>query len=323
MKPPSFLKPLLCILLLGAALRAQAGAEASGEAAKKLGFTFSNEILLSSDTELKGGDSEYRHVSFTHAYWNLYHEFSITDTSTLSLGLDYNLSTYHVTDPSDWEDNDEWNAYKETHPDWKHIPVPKQLHSLSLSADYSRQLNARWSLSTHLSAGSHVAGKKLLANGWGLNTSIVGLYRYSETSTVAVGAAYDSLSSRYRLVPIIGLDWQINEKWSAAIGFPSTSVTYAMTSRLTMAVELAGAGGTYHVQEEPEGIHDRVLKGSKLETTEVRFGYRVTWRINDTYTIGATAGHVVYREFKYIDRDYRVKSRDVAGFAAINGSIAF
>lgn len=291
---------------------------------EKKGLTFSNEIILSSDTELKAGDSKYRHVSFVHSNWILSQSVPVGQTSSLTFGLAYNLSLRRVTEPSGWEDDDFWKEYKRTHPDWDRVPIPNRLQSLSTSFEYAQQVNDRWSLSSCVSAGSYVAGKKLLSDGFGTTASIMALYKWDSAVTLAVGASYDSLSHDYRFVPLIGIDWQLNDKWSAAIGFPSTAITYAMTQNLTMALEASGSGGTYLVQEEPApGITPRSLTGSKLETTEVRLGFKVGWKINSTFSISATTGHVLYREFKYIDRDYRLRSRDVSAFGAISGTISF
>jgi len=291
---------------------------------EKIGLTFSNEVIASSDTTLKADDSKYRHVTFVHSNWNLSQALSINQTSTLTFGLAYDLSAHQVSEPAGWEDDDFWKEYKRTHPDWNRVPLPKQLQSLTASVEYARQINDSWSVSTSVSTGSHVAGKKLLSNGWGTAASIMGLYKWNPEVTLAIGAAYDSLSHDYRFVPLIGVDWQINPKWSAAIGFPSTAVTYAMTDNLTMALEASGSGGTFHVQEDPApGISPRSLAGSKLESTEVRLGYKVGWRINSTFSVSATTGNVLYREFKYIDRDYKLKSRDVSAFVAISGAISF
>ncbi|MFT3868613.1 MAG: DUF6268 family outer membrane beta-barrel protein [Nibricoccus sp.] len=316
---------LLRLVILGILLLQAAGLQAEPAAASAMtGLTFSNEVILSSDTELKAGDSKYQHVSFVHSNWSVAKTISVGQTGNLVLGLNYNLSTRRVTEPSDWEDDDFWEEYKKTHPDWKRVPIPKLLQSLTASVEYTRQVSDDWSLTTNVSGGSHVAGKKLGANGWGVSASVMGLYKWNSDVTVAVGAAYDSLSHDYRFVPLVGVDWQINEKWSAAIGFPATAVTYAMTKRFAMAIEVSGSGGTFHVQEEPDaGIAGRPLAGSKLETTEVRLGYKVGWKINDRFSISATTGHVLYREFKYVDRDYRLKSHDVAAFGAISGSISF
>lgn len=324
MKTPFIHLVLLGACLLGApALRASPRAN-EPSASDKLGFVFSNEIVSSGDTELKAGDSKYQHVAFLHSHWNLSRTIPTGETSALTLGLAYNLSVYRVSEPADWEDDDEWEAYKQANPDWERVPLPKRLQSLAASLEYSSQINDRWSFTSNVSFGSYVAGKKILSEGWGAAASVMGLYKWSPNVTVAIGAAYDSLSHDYRFVPLIGVDWQINPKWSASIGFPSTAVTYAFRENLTFSVEASGAGGTFHVQEEPApGITPRELAGSKLDTLEIRLGLKAVWRINDTFSISAGTGHVVYREFKYIDRDYRLKSRDMSGYGSLGGSISF
>ncbi|MFT3783332.1 MAG: DUF6268 family outer membrane beta-barrel protein [Nibricoccus sp.] len=291
---------------------------------EKSGPVFSTEVIASSDAELKGTNaSEYRHVSFYHASWALAQTIPVRPTSTLTFGLNYSVSGRRVTEPPKWAD-DKWADFKATHPDWDRVPIPTRLQALSANVEYATEVNGRWTLSTNVGAGSYVATKGLLSKGCGFSTSVMGLYKWSPTLDIAVGVAFDSLSHDYRLVPLIGFDWQLNDKWSLAIGFPSTALTYSLTKRLTLGIEASGSGGTFYVQDDPApGIAPRSLAESKLETIEVRLGFKAAWKINDTFSISGTSGHVLYREFKYIDRGYKLKSHNLASFIALGGTISF
>jgi hypothetical protein len=291
---------------------------------QKLGFSFSNEITLSSDAELKGTDTDYKYVAVQNYSWTLAQAIPLDGNRSATVSLGYNLVHTAVEEPDRFNDDDTWDEFKASHPNWNRVPVPSRLQSLTASIDYSQEINDRWSASTSLSAGSYVTKTGLLSQGWGISASAMGLYKWDSSLTLAIGAAYDSLSSDFRFIPIIGLDYQLSEKWSMALGFPSTAVTYQMRKSLAMSIGLSGAGGVYYVKEDPQpGAAARSLAGSKLETMEVRLGFKTEWQINDTFSISGTLGNVLYREFKYIDRDYKLKSHNMVSFISIGGSCAF
>jgi hypothetical protein len=326
------MKPLLrMVLALGCSVVAWSATSAKAETAveskvpaQTLGLTLTSDTVLSGEAEMKSSESQYRHVMMVHSSWDLSQFVPVGDTGSVTFGLGYNISHCFVQEPSGWEEDDFWKEYKRTHPDWDKLPIPKRMQSLVASMEFSRVLNDKWSLSTTVAAGSYVGNCGLLSDGWGVAVSSIGLYRWKENVTFAVGAAYDSLSHDYRFVPILGFDWQINEKWSAAIGFPSTSVTYKLNRRFTLSWEASGSGGTYCVKEDPApGIAPRSLANSKLETLEIRVGSRITWKINDRFSVNAASGLMLYREFKYIDRNYKLKSHNASSFLSVGGSVSF
>ena len=291
---------------------------------QKLGLSFTNEIVLSSDAELNGTDTNYRHVAIQNYSWALAQAIPLAGNRSATVGLGYNLVHTGVEEPDKFDDDDSWDDFKQTHPNWNRLPVPSRLQSLTASLDYSQEINDRWSFSSSTSVGSYVTQTGLLSKGWGTCISAMGLYKWDSDLTLAVGAAFDSLSSDFRLIPIFGFDYRVSDKWSMSLGFPSTAVTYQMRKSLTMSFGLSGSGGVYYVKDDPQpGAALHSLADSKLETMEVRLGFKTEWQINDTFSINATTGHVLYREFKYIDRNYKLKSHDIVSFLSIGGSCSF
>jgi len=292
--------------------------------AEKAGLVLSTELIGSGDAGLHGGNLEYRYVGFYQSNWTLAQTIPIRNNSSLTLSLGYNLGLRKINEPSELNKDDDWPEFKKNHPYWNNIPLPSRLQSLAGSAEYFHPLNEKWAFSASLCHGSYVAKKGLLSDGWGTSASVVAMYAWSPDLNLAFGAAYDSLSHDYRLVPIIGIDWRLSEKLSLTIGFPSTALTYKLFKKIWMSVEATGSGGTYFVKDDPApGIAPRSLAGSMLESTEVRLGYRVDWHINQRFSVSASSGYVLYREFKYIGRDFKLKSDNITSFSALSGNIAF
>ncbi|MBK9989588.1 MAG: hypothetical protein IPP19_02330 [Verrucomicrobia bacterium] len=292
--------------------------------ADKRGPVLTSELIGSGDAEMNGGGLEYRYVGFYQANWTLAQTIPIQEASTLTFSLGYNLGLRHIDEPSDLDDDDDWPEFTKNHPYWNNIPLPKKLQSLVGSFEYFHPLDEKWAFSASLCQGSYVTSKGLLSDGWGTSASIVAMYAWSPDINLAFGAAYDSLSHDYRLVPIIGIAWNLSEKWSLSIGFPSTALSYKLSKKYWMSLEATGSGGTYFVKDDPApGLAPRSLADSMLENTEVRLGYRFDWHINRTFSVSATSGYVLYREFKYIGRDFKLKSGNISSFGAISGSISF
>jgi long-subunit fatty acid transport protein len=202
------------------------------------------------------------------------------------------------------------------------VPLPDNLQSLEVSASYSQKLDDRWTIVGGVGIGSHVAESGLLSEGWGLNARLVGLYRYSPTLMLAFGVGYDSLPSDLRVIGFFGFNWKIDDRWTVSLGFPRTGVSYRFDDRLTLAFAATGARGTYHVEDDPQpGAAPRSLTNSKLEQREIRLGLEATWKFNDALSVSGTVGHVVYRQFEYIDRDYELESRDLTPFLGLSARL--
>jgi hypothetical protein len=321
------LRPLSFLFLAGiAAFSCQAlNAQLSPRSEpNKLGFSFSNECVLSSDAELRGSDTAYRKVAIQDLSWTLSQAIPLRGNRTASVGLGYNFIHTAVEEPGRFDDKKGWSDFKQSHPKWNQLPVPSRLQSLAATLDYSQEVNERWSLSSSGSVGSYVTKSGLLSHGWGITASALGLYKWDPDLTLAVGASYESLSTDFRFIPIVGFDWRLSDKWSMALGFPSTAVTYQMRKSLSLSIGLSGSGGVYYVKDDPQpGVAARTLAGSRLETMEARLGFKVEWQFNDTFSVNCTSGDILYREFKYIDRGYKLKSHDMVSFLSIGGSCSF
>ena len=289
----------------------------------KFGLFFAGEATSSSEAKLKGGDTTYRHVAIQNATWALGQNIPFSKNRNLTIGLGYDRTQIDVEGPINWKDDNFWKDYKRDHPNWDRLPLPSRLQSLTASLSYSQKIDEKWSISSSIAVGSHVGKTELLSNGWGTNASLMGLYTWSPDLTFAIGAAYDSISHDYRIMPILGFEWRPAEKWSVAIGFPKTAVSYELNKKVTMSLAASGSGGTYFIKDDPyPGVTSRSLSNSKLEYTEARLGFQTDWKINDTFAVTTSIGQVLYREFKYIDRNNKVRSRDAVPFVSIGGSIA-
>lgn len=273
----------------------------------KIGFTSSTTNTFTGKAKLKDKRNSYDNVQINSSAWAIGQELSLGGAGSLSLGIAYNLIDI------DNGDSKQLNR----------APLPNKLQSLGASLGYSTQIDERWSLSSSLSATSHVANYGLLKKGWGVGGHVMGLYTWSPSLTLAIGLAYDSLSDDWNCVPLLGFEWRPAEHWSVAIGIPKTSVSYELNEKLTLSLALSGDGGTYYIKDDPRpDVAPRSLADSKLEFSELRLGFQADWKVNKAISVSGSLGSVLYREAKYIDRGYKLKSDNIVPFVTLALNVA-
>lgn len=296
-----FLSATALVLFLSCALRAQ---PIEPPAEGKIGLSVTNAVTGSGKGELKDNVATYDDISVRNFSWTLNQHIALDQHRRLSLVFDYDRNEIDV-------------------PNAAHVPLPERLQSLGASLRYFQPFNQQWMLSASVGASSSVTETGLLSDGWGARASAMGIYNKSRQFTFVFGLAFNSATSDLRLVPILGCDWRPSEKWSVAIGFPRTGVTYKFNKQVSVNLAVSGAGGAYYVKDDPRpGIAPRTLADSRLQYLDARIGFGCNWKINDTFRISGTIGQVLLRQIKYIDRDYKLRSKGTTPFLSLSGTLS-
>ncbi len=288
-------------LFLSSALRAQPIDPPDED---KIGLSFTTAATASGKGKLKDNIATYDDISVRNYSWTLNQHLALDQHRRFSVVLDY--------------DRNEIDA-----PNSVHVPLPERLQSLGASLRYFQIFNPQWMLSASVGAASSVTDTGLLSEGWGVRASSMGIYNKSRQFTFLFGLAFNSTSEDLRIVPILGCDWRPAEKWSIAIGFPRTGVTYKFSKALSVNLALSGAGGAFYVKDDPRpGIAPRSLADSRLQYLDLRLGFGCHWKINDTFRISGTVGQLLLRQIKYIDRDYKLRSSGTTPFLSLSGTLS-
>ena len=295
------LPAIILILSLGSIVHAQ---PVEVPAPGKIGLSFSSSATASGKGKLKDNNATYDDISANNFSWTLNQHVALGERQRLNIVLDY--------------DRTEIDTPTSARP-----PLPDRLQSLGASLRYFHPYSQQWMLSASVGAGSHVTDTGLLSDGWGASASAIGIYNKSRQFTFMFGIAYNSLSHDLKIIPVIGCDWRPTEKWSVAIGFPKTGVTYKLNKQISLGLGISGAGGVYYVKNDPRpGIAPDSLADSKLQYLDARLGFNCNWKINDTFRISGTVGQVLLRQIKYIDRDYKLRSRGTTPFVSLAGTLS-
>jgi len=270
----------------------------------QIGLSLSSTATGSQNGKLKDGNATYEDISIANYSWALNQRIELGERRNLTIGLDYDLINIEAKDSAQ-------------------LPLPDQLQSLGASVKYFQPVNAQWMMSASVGAGSQVTDTGLLSDGWGVRANAIGIYNRSRQLTFMAGLAYNSLSQDFKLLPVFGCDWRPTEQWSVAFGFPKTGVTYKLNKQVALGLAASGSGGVFYVKHDPlPGAAPRSLDDSRLQYMEVSLGFNCDWKINDTFRLSGTVGQVLYRQFKYIDHDYKLKSRDTVPFLSLAGTIS-
>ncbi|MFT3783331.1 MAG: DUF6268 family outer membrane beta-barrel protein [Nibricoccus sp.] len=203
------------------------------------------------------------------------------------------------------------------------VPLPDELNAVSAALGYTHVLNPQWILTGRVGAGSYVTDSGLLSEGWAGSAMAMAIYNHSKEVTYVFGIGYNSNLENLRVLPIFGLNWRPAPQWSVAVGFPRTAVSYHFNKNLSLGLALSGAGGAYYVAKDPQpGVAARSLADTRLQQREIRLGVDVQWKINPTFRVSGSVGQVLYRRFEYMDRDFELKSKGVAPYISVAGSIS-
>lgn len=274
----------------------------------RIGLTINTRATGSADAKLKNGNTTYEQVEIGSFDIGLTQTFRFGEGRTLRLGIERQHTTIDQNrDPGDTV-----------------VPLPDELNSLSASVAYTQVVNPRWIITGRVGAGSYVTDTGLLSEGWAVSTTAMAIYNYSPTLTYVFGLGYNSNLEDLRVLPIFGLNWRPAPKWSVAVGFPRTAVSYHFNKDLSLGLALSGAGGAYYVKNDPlPGAAPQSLADTRLQQRELRLGLDASWKINKIVRISGAIGQVLYRKFKYQDRDFELKSDNTVPFVSFAGTVSF
>lgn len=298
---------LASLLSLTLSITALAQSEFMPEAGN-IGLTINTRLGSSVDSKLKQGNSTYKEVLTGSVEIGAAQTFRFSQNRILRIGLEHQVTSID-------QNLEQGDAV---------VPLPEELSSLSASASYTHIASRQWIFTGRVGLGSHVTNEGLLSEGWAGNAMAMAIYNRSQALTYIFGLAYTSNLEDLRLLPFFGLNWRPAPKWSVAVGFPKTGVTYHINKNLSLGLGFSGAGGAYYVKKDPlPGVAPRPLSDCWLQQRDIRLGFEANWKINQTVRLSGSVGQVLYRKFKYVDRDFELKSDNFAPFFSVAGVFSF
>lgn len=202
------------------------------------------------------------------------------------------------------------------------VLLPSHLQAIGLfgsaTKDLSDLIGRGWGTTLILRPMLTSSSSDFSASGVVVQGGWVVSYTQSETVRWSGGIAFSTHTSGWGVLPIIGLQWDIDEDWLLSVGFPETHISYKLTEDTTLKGIVGFMQGSYRVKNAPiPGGGD-----TYVDFREIRIGAGVAHQFTEILSVELDVGAVVDRKFDYYDRDYKLKG-DVAAYLNLSVNVQF
>ncbi len=179
---------------------------------------------------------------------------------------------------------------------WHQLSGPQNFyapsHLFDVGADFSLMLplSSKWRLMTTVGPSLFTDGQNLTSKALRITAMAMGFYKWSDTTTLAVGVVYLDRQD-IPLLPGAGVMYQPNDRWKFDIFFPRPKISYRLTWREDREhwAYLAGelGGGTWAV-ERTNGAEDLLsYRDFRLVTGVEQSGKQsLRWLVEGAYVFG-------------------------------------
>lgn len=270
------------LMFAPAAVLAQAG-DAESKRPWKITFTPAVEYSLPSDLRTTTGD-----VSIFRAGAALGVEAPVGQTSALGVNFAWERSVY------DW---DNATSFGGTNEPWDDI------NQLDLGVRFMSRIDDKWSyffgagVNSSMEDGADFGDSLTYGGGAGV------IYRASDKLTLTGGLIVRSqLEDSAFVVPIIGFDWKIDDKWSLTTNYrtsifpqPGVAIKYQACESVSVALGAHYESRSFRLSDRDTPV-DGVGRERRLPVELC-----VQWEITPHATLAATAGLVAWQRFRMDD----------------------
>ncbi|MBC7782886.1 MAG: hypothetical protein H7144_03525, partial [Burkholderiales bacterium] len=121
-------------------------------------------------------------------------------------------------------------------------------------------------------------------------------------------------------VPLINIDWTINDRLRLEVGGLSGTLTYTIDPQWSIFAE-----GRYELRQY-RLADDAIVPEGVLSDASIPLGVGARFSANDNISVSLSGGAVVWREIEFFDDDENSLSddtTDIAGYVAASVKIAF
>ena len=244
-------------------------------------FSIGSEYLRSLDTDFKG-DSDNA-VSIQTASVDLQYMQPIGRSSSLIIGLSTGRTKYDFDQEMPWE----------------------KVNNAGVTMVYTHGLGGKWSLLGMGLVRSAYSTEADIEDGFTWGALIGAKYQKSETLSYTMGLAYVTrLEDSNLVVPIVGFEWQINEKWYLD-GMMGLSLKYDLTGEGDSILEF-GLDYSY----EDFRLEKDVVDATQAAVRPDGFGcvLSYTQRFNDNLSLVLKVRGVAEQEYKTVLDGHKVSS---------------
>ncbi len=183
--------------------------------------------------------------------------------------------------------------------------LPRNLHVIDLIMGGNIQWDAKWGSTVLLYPGIHsdlddVSGKDIYFSGAAIAT-----YQLNDSLALSAGIYYDDSFGHPQLLPLVGVQWQINDTLSLDAFLPQYLVfSYRPIPRLAVGLKCNVEGNQCRLSE------GNPWNNTVAEYTQTLLGPFVDFYFTDHIVLRLDGGVAVARQFEFRDDDSSSKLYD-------------
>ncbi|QEM68927.1 hypothetical protein FO488_12690 [Geobacter sp. FeAm09] len=202
------------------------------------------------------------------------------------------------------------------------VPVPDNIHTLQFGTGLNYRLNDRWMfmalVSPTLYKLSDVGGNDI-----GISGGLMAMWNYSPSLKFTFGVMYSPDSAFFKVMPMAGLDWAINDQLDLRLMFPQPGLIYTPNDHWSFRVGADLNMATFRTSDSFGTSIGLPQYNDALGTySDIRIGAGAGYRVSKNLSVEADAGYSVHRQINYTRIDERVKF-DPAPYAGLGLRLSF
>jgi len=185
-------------------------------------------------------------------------------------------------------------------------PIPERVNTLNLNAGGGYKFDERWMVNAFcgpmLYRFENVSGDSV-----GFSGGVVATYHASAALTWTLGVMI-APDSDVVAMPVGGVSWLINDRFTLELGMPKTRLSYRADSKWTFYTGLDMVGTVFRTDENFGSNIGSLRYNNTLATYwDIRLGAGVSYEITKKLHAEIEAGGSVYRRIDYSDIDQHVE----------------
>lgn len=173
--------------------------------------------------------------------------------------------------------------------------LPGSLYSTTLGLRLDHQRDREFGYSLFLAPGIAGDYRAIGSDDVRVRLGVIGRFSTTQRLTLLAGLIYSQGYHSLPVLPIVGLVYRPDERWTISIAAPRPGVSYALTPELKLALN-----GEYHGTEYQ--LHQESLGARVIRYRDFRVTGGAEWNLADRVTGEIAAGYAFARKFIFYEQ---------------------
>ena len=152
----------------------------------------------------------------------------------------------------------------------------------------------RFSVAPALSASSNVTKDPGEYNSDALQllAALVWSRQLSDRVSLRYGICGDHRFGSYEIYPLVSVDWQPHADWTIELGFPTSQLTYQLSSSVTSSLRIAPDGNEWFIKDKSLAKQSQVVYEARL------LEWTFNWQAHKHFMITASVGRQFHNRYE-------------------------